>query len=340
MKNGFAFIQFYTKDSAMQAIAQENKTMMIDKVIAVRTAVKKGNEEQTPGNPNAPSHAAPNPFKVNARPAAPAIGPIPGAVSPSLFKHTKYSNHIEIMAMSREYTEYAENIEKYLKERNLKVDVLYPNANFSMPELLESIKKRGTLFALEVDYHNVKDETVTVYMLYSTTIKWNKNMPVEEALLKVQTNTEAYLKETALSNKALHSNDPSFSNINSITDIEQHLHNLIKGQKLNVTEMDGFIEKCRKMRHALAVIENPNEPKPEPETEIDPAEEALQKKIKNIIDTENYLDKLANPEKFEMTKEKLALLQDPKIERALNALLNPEVFSELDLKFIEKYQNH
>lgn len=338
------------KDSAMQAISQENKTMWLDKMIAVRTAVKKGTEggSQHPfSNQNAPAQTQ-APAKMNSGPSAPQIGPL--KIKSVSFNHTVQSNHIEIMAMSREFTEYAENIESYLKERNLKVDLLYPNPTYPMPDLLDSIKSRGTLFALEVDYQNVKDETVTVYMLYSDAIKWNKNMAVKEALEMVQKNTKTYLKTHLTGVEPFNQRSKPFqtsavtplsldspSAINSITDISQSLKNLIRAQNLTVAEMDGFIESCRKMRQALAVLENTNAPEPEPEPEVDPAELALQQKLQKISNAENYLDKLLKPEPFEMTKERLALLQDPKIERALDTLLHPDIFSTLDLKFIQNY---
>lgn len=348
MKQGFAFLQFMTKDSAMEAIENENKTLLLDKVIAVRTAVKKGS-----GEGETQQVASQAPVKLHARPAAPEIGPIkkpykpPFEPMPDIFNHTEKSNHIEIMALSRDYTEYAEKIERCLKDRNLRVDLLYPNQNCTMPELLEVIKKRGTLFALEVDFVNVRDQTVTVYMLYSDKIKWQKNMPVTEAITKVHEDSENYIqrpltdmepfKKTPnllLPTAGPQSSNPVSSDVSLDLMLEQ-LSKLIKEQQLNTSKMDEFIEACRKMRQALAVLENPNAPEPEPEPAvIDPAE----KRIKDILNSENYLDKLMGKrEPFKMTKERLALLQDPKIERAIDSLLHPDVFQTLNLDFIKNY---
>ncbi|XP_063700585.1 uncharacterized protein LOC134830902 [Culicoides brevitarsis] len=356
LKKGFAFIQFMSKDSAAEAIAKENKTTMLDKIIAVRTAVKKGNENesaaQPPNNSVIPSNNGP-PKINNAR------GPPPSQQQqqpPALpFNHTVTSNHIEIMAMSRDFTEYAENIETYLKNKNLKVDILYPNPNVPMPSLLENIQMRGTLFALEIDEHNQRDETVTVYMLYHEKIKWQRDMRVQDALAHVQKCSEEYIqpsnstpaldqqppaagsfthKDTAEPTNGMSStSSPQFKTYEgSMKTINEQVASLVKRNMVSVADLDNFIEQLRKMRRAVAVMENPLNPQPEPEV---PEEDPVEQRIQGIIKSQNYLEQLSKPEPFVMTKERLALLQDPKIERALDTLLHPDIFSTLDLSFIK-----
>lgn len=344
-----------TKDSAMEAIEKENKTQLLDKIIAVRTAVKKGDASATNFNTNANSNFNPTVAptqQAHARPAAPDIGPIktPGQ-STAIFNHTVNSNHIEIMVMSKspEFNEYADYIERKLSLQNLRVDIMYPRPNCEVGDILNAIKARGTLFAIQIEFDNVMDRTVTVYILYMDTIKWQKNMPLKEALLKVQEDSEKYIQPSVadtnignLTNKTSIQSGGIHSSFDSSEDpmenLLQNLQNLIKEQKVTVSQIDGFLEKCRKIRNAVAILEDPNaEPLPE-EPEIDPAELALQKKLKSIVNDENYLDKLIGKRMpFKMTPERLTLLQNPKIERALDSLLNPDVFSTLDLKFIEKY---
>lgn len=339
-----------TKDSAMEAIEHENKSQLLDKLIAVRTAVKKGEGESSQPTTTPPTTQAKAPAKVHSRPAAPNIGPMKQQKVEPLgnnFNHTIASNHIEIMAMSRNVTVYAENIESYLKERKLKVDLLYPNPNVSMPNLLETIKSRGTLFVLEVDLNNVENETVTVYMLHSDPIKWQRNMQVKDALLKVQEDSEKYIQSNPVAADTFKKAFPSQSAGTSssfdpsedpFVEMQNYLRDLIRKQQIDTAGMDAFIEKCKKMRKALAVIENPDADPEEETPEVDPAEQEVQRKINDIIKSENYLDKISGKrEPFKMTKERLELLQDPKIERALDTLLQPDIFNTLDLSFIKDY---
>lgn len=268
-----------TKDSAQEAIENENKTQLLDKVIAVRTAVKRN--ESDPPSAQIPS------FQQS--PAAPDIGPVKvppqqSASSRQPFIRNYDSNDIEIIVVSRVLTSYAELIEDLLRKLGLKVDLLFPNIQVSMAKILENIKSRGTLYAIIVNPENMQHQSVTLYTLHTgMNDVCRKNMPLKLALEFIETDFKTYLESIKAKQATLpldfeHPSVPSvvtpalYSNFD---EVQTTLELLLAKQPVTVVELDALTSFITKMRANL------NGDPPEPE--LSPEELALQKKIMRLL---------------------------------------------------------
>uniref|UniRef100_A0A336MH24 CSON015208 protein n=1 Tax=Culicoides sonorensis TaxID=179676 RepID=A0A336MH24_CULSO len=362
VNRGFAFLQFMTKDSAQAAIENENKTLLHDKIIAVRTAVKR-NDEIPPGSGPNQAQTSQSGNIPAASPSSTSIASNNGTFSSqstnsnnnksiySNFNRTFESNDVEIIVMTRELTMYAERIESCLRNLRFKVDLLYPNVQVPMAKILSNIASRGTLYAIQINQENMNHQSVTLNVLYGVPIE-HRNMPVKLALEFVEKDMKKYLETEKL--KETMSSDSGFQQqislvdpvaaIQSLTEpISDPIRNLLKllieNKPLTVLQYDRLISHLNERRTLQVKAELGEDgfdlvPKLNvPETPIiSKAEEEMQKKIKDIISQANYLDTLeAKRGPFKMTDEVLKLLQNPKIERALDSLLHPDVFPTLKI---------
>lgn len=79
------------------------------------------------------------------------------------------------------YSEYAEAIERNLKQIGLTVDLLFPNSEVPIGKVLHNISSRGCLYAIIVTPENLDRRSMSVNILYGQTEE-HRNMPAEDAL--------------------------------------------------------------------------------------------------------------------------------------------------------------
>lgn len=381
MSKGFAFLQFMASDSAQDAIRHEHKSMLMDKCIAVRTAVKnpdgKPPQTTTPSSTTVGGVAAAQPVQTfpnqQQRPAgqmpplAPAA-PAFGGQMISSYGRSPDANDVEIIVLSKELTQYAEQIEGRLKRIGITCDLLYPNSEVPMGKVLASISGRGTLYAILVTMQNMQHQSITVNILYGTPAE-HRNMPAEAALELVERDFKEYkAKEAAKQQQqqALPSAVPIVpvaAGLSVITpslgerhpDAIQGLVMLLaQNQPLTVLQYDRILKYLTERREMQVKAELGEDPeamkilsKPlstidpnaaslfkKDEPKLDPAELEVQKKIKEIMNKPfliNVTDNKTSP--FKMTPELAELLQDGRVTRAIDSLLSKEVFATLGLKF-------
>lgn len=351
LQRGFAFLQFMAKDSAEQAIEKENKTMLKEKLIAVRAALVKPEGSTNPGAQillnNA--HQGPN---INNRPQQ-QQKPQP-IVNSSGFMRNTDSNDVEIIVHSKDLTPYAEYIEGQLTRIGIKVDVLYPNIEVPMGKILANIASRKTLYAILVTPTNMSHQSVTVNILYGTPAE-HRNMPVDAAFDLIEKDWKRYMAQENQSTPVIKTNQipisvpiapviASMAPISTLTDrhpdvIQNLMYLIVDNKPLTALQYDRIIQYLSDRREQQVRMELGDEavaalPKTVTSTlpKIDEAELEVQKKINDILSTPDLLESIEkNRGVFKMTKETLELLRDPRVERAIDSLLTKEVFSTLGL---------
>ena len=61
--------------------------------------------------------------------------------------------------------EYAELVEKAIRDLGLTVDVMFPNSNVSLPLFIENLSRTGTLFAIVIAKENEVHRSVSTHVL-------------------------------------------------------------------------------------------------------------------------------------------------------------------------------
>lgn len=370
VSKGFAFLQFMTADSAQDAIRHENKTTLLDKVIAVRTAVKNAESTKPVLNPtNQTFQPGQRPGVATTTPQLPLVPAAPTFGGPAVnsFGRAANANDVEIIVLSKDLTQYAEQIEGRLNRIGITCDLLYPNAEVPMGKVLASISARGTLYAILVTMQNLQHQSITVNILYGTPAE-HRNMPAEAALELIERNFKEYKAKEAAQKAQMATTLPSAVPIVPVSvglaitapslgerhpDAIQGLIALLaQNQPLTVLQYDRvlkYLTERREMQVKAELGEDPEAMKiiakplstidptaalPKEEPKLDPAELEVQKKIKEIMNKPSLID-LKDDKKtpFKLSNELLELLEDARVVRALDSLLSKDVFATLGLKF-------
>lgn len=352
MQRGFAFLQFMAADSATEAIAKENKTQLLDKIIAVRTAVRDAKNNQ---NQNKGSGSSGNNNNDAPTPQPPSAPILESLKQPSTFIRNADANDVEIIVVAKELTPYAELLEGRLKRVGISCDLLYPNSEVPMGKVLANISSRGTLYAILVTPTNMEHKSITVNILYGTPAE-HRNMPVEAALTLIERDFKDYVSKQTATEAAATAQTigllaqkpaPEIGATGAIDPVMSLLRILAEGKPLTVLQYDRVLKYITEKReqqlkaeigddpHALAKLSKPlSTIEPDPPKILDPAEAALQKKMNDIINKPSLINVYdSKREPFKMTPELLELLADARVERALDSLLSKEIFATLNLKF-------
>lgn len=230
------------------------------------------------------------------------------------------TNDCEIIVLSRVLTNYAESIENRLRQAGLTVDLLFPNSEVPLGKVLGNISSRGCLYAILVTPLNEEHRSITVNILYGQPAE-HRNMPVDDAILFIQKNFNAYKSSSNLSN------GPAV--IESLaghrhTDAIQHLLRVLaENRTLTVLQYDTIIQYLQERREqqikeelgdaAATMIPDKTE------------EQKLQEKILSILEKPSIAENMKSIEVDEsaMTLTNgLEILMDSKVQRALDSLLN------------------
>ncbi|OQR73483.1 hypothetical protein BIW11_09705, partial [Tropilaelaps mercedesae] len=102
-------------------------------------------------------------------------------------------NDCEIVVMSKQQRDYAENVERRLKNLGLKVDVLFLKDEALLAQALDDLGLRGTLYACVIGEQHEMHNSVTLNVLYGVPQE-HRNMPVDEALKFLSQNFREHLE--------------------------------------------------------------------------------------------------------------------------------------------------
>lgn len=263
-------------------------------------------------------------------------------------------NDCEIIVVSRALTVYAEAIEAHLKRLGLSVDLLYPNDDVPIGKVLGNISSRGCLYAVLVTPQNEEHRSITVNILYGQPAE-HRNMPVEDAIKFIAENfREKMNRDAAASTTSIPTTTQSLPITpivsGSLKDkhpdsIQSLLLLLTENRMLTVLQYDKIIKYLTERRELQMKVELGDEDAIQERTEILEAqkkqqeEQDLHQKILSILNKPSITGNstteskpplaLDNPHRESTIK----LLQDPKVQKALDTVLKSTLLQSLDVAF-------
>ncbi|GAB0088549.1 uncharacterized protein DMENIID0001_030050 [Sergentomyia squamirostris] len=264
-------------------------------------------------------------------------------------------NDCEIIVVSKALTAYAEAIEAHLKRLGLAVDLLYPNDDVPIGKVLGNISSRGCLYAVLVTPQNEEHRSITVNILYGQPAE-HRNMPVEDAIKFIAENfREKIQREIMNANSAAPKAPiPIATPVATPTLNDRHpeaiqiLINLLADNRmLTVLQYDKIIKYVTERRELQIKMELgeeagsvPSLPTVSQQTaaqQQQAAEAEMQQKILDILNKPsitapvNIIPPLAkdNPHR----ENTIRLLQDPKVQKALDTVLKSTLLQSLDITF-------
>lgn len=249
------------------------------------------------------------------------------------------------------FSKYAEYIEEQLKAINLRVDVLFPNADVPLSKVLGNIASRGCLYAILVTNQHEEHNSITVNILYGVPAE-HRNMPVEDAVNllaedfrnkclrdaaqannKPMMQMNAYPKPVPIipaANVPIVNNSSHLNRPNRHPDAIQILVNLLaENLPLTVLQYDRVIKYLQDKREQQIQIElGETVSVPDPEIE-------LQKKILSILNKPSVAEthhELLYPSLQEVKQDyrMLELLKDTRVQRALDSLMNSNMVATVE----------
>ncbi|XP_019763527.2 nuclear receptor coactivator 5 [Dendroctonus ponderosae] len=235
-------------------------------------------------------------------------------------------NDCEIIVVSRVLTEYAEFIESRLKQMGLIVDLLFPNEDVAIGKVLANISSRGCLYAILVMPQNEEQRSLTLNILHGIPQE-HRNMPLEDAVLLVQRNFEAYMRGEKAPENAV---KMSLSDRHPIP-VQMLLNLLAENRMLSTSQYDRIIKYLQERRelqsaHEIAegITQASNEAPTDKQTE-------LQSRILNILNKANdpAIPKSITSMDSAAKEPATPLLKDPSVQKALDSILSGDMFKGL-----------
>ncbi|XP_050300573.1 nuclear receptor coactivator 5 [Anthonomus grandis grandis] len=235
-------------------------------------------------------------------------------------------NDCEIIVVSRALTEYAEFIESRLKAMGLIVDLLFPNEDVPIGKVLANISSRGCLYAILVMPQNEEHRSLTLNVLHGIPQE-HRNMPIDDALLLVQRNFEAYMR----GEKA--PEDP-----NKMTLADRHpapiqmLFNLLAENRMLTTpqydRLFKYLQERRDLQREHEISEGLTEDADDGSRD---KSNELQNRILNILNKTNdpiIPTSITAPEPAP-PEPSTPLLKDPSVQKALDSILSGDMFKNI-----------
>lgn len=263
-------------------------------------------------------------------------------------------NDCEIIVVSRALTVYAEAIEAHLKRLGLSVDLLYPNDDVPIGKVLGNISSRGCLYAVLVTPQNEEHRSITVNILYGQPAE-HRNMPVEDAIKFIAENfREKMNRDAAASTTSIPTTTQSLPITpivsGSLKDkhpdsIQSLLLLLTENRMLTVLQYDKIIKYLTERRELQMKVELGDEDAIQERTEILEAqkkqqeEQDLHQKILSILNKPSITGNSATESKPPLALDNphrestIKLLQDPKVQKALDTVLKSTLLQSLDVAF-------
>ncbi|XP_064544728.1 nuclear receptor coactivator 5 [Drosophila montana] len=315
VQKNFGFVQFESEEIANKCAGALNKSTFKSKALTVRNAsikLKPLNAIIKKINPNA--H---NPGGV---PMAVQGGIVMSAAAAATVVPI---NDCEIIVVNRENTKYAEFIEDRLRNSGMRVDVLFPNEDVMLSQVLSNISARGCLYAVLVTPQHEALNSITVNILYGVPAE-HRNMPLDDAITLIATDFRLKKQRDAVTASQLHAKQKRHPEA-----MQQLIEMLADNHPLTALQYEciiNYLEEQREQQlkrelgeaNALAKLHTPD-----PEME-------LQKKILSVMNKPAVTEinsELMYPT-FELAKRDkrlMELLQDPRVMNALDSIYNSDL---------------
>lgn len=267
--------------------------------------------------------------------------PVPNYAK-DVYGRSSDQNDCEIIVVSKDLTEYAENIESRLKRVGLSVDLLFPNDDVPMGKVLANISSRGTLYAILVTHQNQELRSITVNVLHGIPAE-HRNMPVDDAIAFIGTNFQENRQKVNLPKSVPiiqpQGNAPPLNERHPEA-VQALLNLLAENRPLTVLQYERIIKYLQE-RKVLQIKAELGDAAtdihlPTPEELADAAkaeakiaaEKELQDKIMHILNKPSIIPPIV-PEEEPIRPVQVAtssttnsnLLHDPKVQKALDSLL-------------------
>ncbi|XP_037825972.1 nuclear receptor coactivator 5-like [Lucilia sericata] len=358
VQKNFGFVQFESEEVANKVAAALNKSTFKGNTVTVRNAAHSKKNQQ---NSNVAANSNNNWSQAGA-------GVMPQtAVGGGGMDNVDNSNYndCEIIVVDRKNTKYAEMIEDRLKRLNLRVDVLFPNADVPLGKVLSNIASRDCLYAILVTNQHEEHNSITVNILYGQPAE-HRNMPVEDAIKLVSDDFRKKImrdKAAGMANQQQQRNMPPVPM--NVPQMAPHLPNpvpiipantanymapplkerhpdaiqmllnlLASNMPLTVLQYDRIIKYLQQRRELQLKVELGDAAEEMIKSTPDPEIE-LQKKILNILNkpsvAETHYELLyPNLEAVQQDERMLDLLRDVRVQKALDSLMDSNLVSTVE----------
>ncbi|XP_017840939.1 nuclear receptor coactivator 5 [Drosophila busckii] len=170
VQKNFGFVQFESEEVANKCAAALNRSSFKSNCLTVRNASLKPKLPNTAAKKNLPQ----SPLTLQ--------GVMPGAATAAAAP----INDCEIIVVNRDNTKYAEIVEDNLRQVGMRVDVLFPNEDVMLGQVLSNISARGCLYAVLISPQHEALQSITVNILYGVPAE-HRNMPLNDALTLITT---------------------------------------------------------------------------------------------------------------------------------------------------------
>ncbi|CAG0915579.1 unnamed protein product [Notodromas monacha] len=108
-------------------------------------------------------------------------------------KKGKASTDLEIIVLNKQQQRYAEMVERKLRTLGISVDLLFPREGAPIPAILNSISKRGALYAAVISPQNEKEGSITINILFGNPVE-RRNIPLDEAVKTIGENFDDFVR--------------------------------------------------------------------------------------------------------------------------------------------------
>ncbi|KAI8491175.1 negative regulation of insulin receptor signaling pathway, partial [Branchiostoma belcheri] len=100
----------------------------------------------------------------------------------------------EIIVVQKAQRNYAEMVERRLRDLRLLTDMIFLNEQVSLAQALDDVSRRGVLYAVIVTSQHEMHRSVTLNILHGTPQE-HRNMPLDDSMQLVARNFERYMQD-------------------------------------------------------------------------------------------------------------------------------------------------
>uniref|UniRef100_A0A240PKZ7 RRM domain-containing protein n=1 Tax=Anopheles epiroticus TaxID=199890 RepID=A0A240PKZ7_9DIPT len=277
------------------------------------------------------------------------------------------SNDCEIIVVNKELTPYAELIEARLKRAGLSVDLLFPNNDVPIGKVLANRASQGTYYCIVITPENQERNSITVNVLYGIPAE-HRNMPTDDAIDFIVKNFDEKIRSELTSHSragyhraapAVHPqlhpiplrSEPAQAHEKHPEAIQNMINLLAANRSLTVLQYERLIKYLNERKEMQIRLELGEDVDSTTASSLIPpigsaapvkskqeTERELQKKILDIMNKPSIIG-ITKPVTSPDTKQSTGnmptstLLHDPKVQRALDSLLQSQMFSNVNVGY-------
>ncbi|XP_066289905.1 nuclear receptor coactivator 5-like isoform X7 [Branchiostoma lanceolatum] len=159
----------------------------------------------------------------------------------------------EIIVVQKAQRNYAEMVERRLRDLRLLTDLIFLNEQVTLAQALDDVSRRGVLYAVIVTSQHEMHRSVTLNILHGTPQE-HRNMPLDDSMQLVARNFERYmqdLRERQAAERASSAGAPAAAAAENSATIPQLLNLLADGRQVTTDEIGRVIEYLQDRRSRL-----------------------------------------------------------------------------------------